>query len=180
MDHTLFVKWFFCWKVEKNLGHCPVVDNNEDTKNFALCRDQQKIVCAMYCCFCTQERSCCLCTLNKAWNFVLKMNTKTFNPHWYELWKQEKCSTFFHNFLIKIQLTKSDQKKYKEIKVSTIMPIRFNFKNELWKQEKCSTFFHNFLIKIQLTKSDQKKYKDIKVSTLMPIRVNFKNLFDFT
>ena len=38
-----------CSKVKKkkkrDLGHWPVVDNNEDTKNFALCREQQKIVC---------------------------------------------------------------------------------------------------------------------------------------
>ena len=80
------------------------------------------------------------------------------NPHWHELWKQEKCSslapprfTFYKT-----------QWAWKGFKLTQLMSIFTSEK--VWK----------VLIKNQLTKSDQKNDKEIKVSPLMPIRVKVK------
>ena len=49
-------------------------------------------------------------------------------------------SKFFWNFLIKIQLTKSDPKRTKEIKVSPLVPIRVKYKTMFYDQDICPVF----------------------------------------
>ena len=85
----------------------------------------------------------------------------TINPHWHELWKQEKCSSFAPpmGHVYKTQWA------WQGVKLTLSISI-FNSK-EVWK----------FLIKIQLAKILSKKDKEIKVFPLMLIRVNFVTMY---
>ena len=87
------------------------------------------------------------------------------NPHWHELWKQEKYSSLAppRRIFYKTQWT------WQGVKLTWLMSI-FTSK-KVWK----------FLIEIQLTKIWSKNDKEIKVSPLVPINqvstqvINFAN-----
>ena len=91
----------------------------------------------------------CYCTL--AFCHLILGSATGLNPHWHDLWKQEKCSPRW--ILYKTQWA------CQGVKLTWLMSIFISKK--VWK----------FLIKIQLTKSDPKRTRVWKVPSLMPIRV---------
>ena len=83
----------------------------------------------------------------------------SFNPHWHELIKQEKCSSLAptRGIFYKTQWA------WQGAKIPRLMSIFTSQK--VWK----------FLIKTQLTKSDPKRTRGWKVPSLMPISVKSRS-----
>ena len=91
--------------------------------------------------------------------YVVGLSPPPLNPHWHELWKQEKCSSLVppKDIFYKTQWACQGVKL-------TLLKSIFTSK-KVW----------NFFVKIKLTKSDAKRTGS-GVPSLMPIRVNQANL----